>query len=228
MKYNTRNMPKKFSFSYSKLKNWRTCPKRYYLIDILRKYKEPEGPALKWGNDVHKAFAARIGAGKAFPEDMAEFEEAAARLCSVKGEIMVEQQLAIREDLSPCEWFAKDAWFRSIADFLAVNGAVALAIDYKTGKIVEDSEQLALMAECVFSHYPAVQAVRTEFWWLKDDAATTNNYYRNNRKETWSRVFPEVTTLKQAHDTLDFPAKPSGLCRKHCVVTECPFHGVGG
>lgn len=227
MRFNAKNMPKKFAWSYSKLKNFKTCPKRYYLIDVEKKYKEPEGPALKWGNDVHKAFAARIGEGKAFPPDMEEFEDAALRLLNVPGKQMVEQQLAIREDLSACEWFAKDAWFRSIADFLAVNGPVALAIDYKTGKIVEDSEQLMLMAECVFSHYPEVQAVRTEFWWLKDDAATREVYRRNNRKETWRQVLPKVHTLKQAHDDLNFPPNPSGLCRKHCVVKECPHHGVG-
>lgn len=228
MRYNTRTMPKKFSWSYSKIKNWRTCPKRYYLIDVTKKYKEPEGPALKWGNDVHKAFQRRVGGGIPFPEDMAEFEEAAARLAAFDGTIMVEQQLAIREDLSPCEWFAKDAWFRSIADYLGIKGPVALAIDYKTGKIIEDSEQLALMAECIFAHYPDVQAVRAEFWWLKDDAATKEVFYRKDRKKTWAKMLPEVNQLRAAHDATDFPANPCGLCRKHCVVTECPHNGVGG
>lgn len=227
MRYDARKLPKKFAWSYSKLKNYATCPKRYYLIDVTKKYKEPLGPALKWGNEVHDAFASRIGKGAPFPKDMADYEDAAARLLQVPGIHMVEQQLAIREDLSACEWFAKDAWFRSIADFLAINGPVALAIDYKTGKIVEDSDQLRLMAECVFSHYPQVQAVRTEFWWLKDDAATREVYYRNERKETWRAVLPKVQELKQAHDDLNFPPNPSGLCKKFCVVTECPHHGVG-
>jgi len=225
MRYTTGK--KSFSWSYSKLKNYRTCPKRYYLIDIEKKYQEDNqnNEALKWGDHVHKSFAARIGKGVAFPTDLIGFEEAAQRLLAVPGTKLVEQQLAIREDLSPCEWFAKDAWFRSIADYLCINPPVALAIDYKTGKIIEDSEQLALMAECVFSHYPEIQAVRTEFWWLKDDAATRKDYRRDNRKETWRAVLPEVMTLKNAHDTMTFPPKQSGLCRNHCIVTECPFHG---
>lgn len=225
MRYTKKNEPKRFAWSYSKIKNYRTCPKRYYLIDVAKKYTEPEGPALKWGNDVHKAFQKRIAKGEAFPDDMAEFEGMAQRLLKAPGKILTEQQLAIREDLSPCEWFARDAWFRSIADFLAINGPVALAIDYKTGRIVEDSEQLALMAECIFSHFPDVQAVRTEFWWLKEEAATKEIFHRNNRKKTWAEIMPEVNALKQAHETLDFPAKQSGLCRRHCVVTECPYNG---
>lgn len=217
---------KAFSWSYSKLKNYRTCPRRYYDIDVTKKYAEDfTGEHLAWGKQVHTAFEQRIRDGKAFPEGMKEFEDAAKRLLAVPGVKLVEQQLAIAEDLSPRGWFDKDVWFRSIADYLAINGPVALAIDYKTGKIIEDSEQLALMAECVFSHYPEVQAVRTEFWWLKDDAATKENFYRSQRHNTWARVLPEVTTLKQAHDTLTFPPKPSGLCRKFCIATGCPHHG---
>lgn len=225
MKYVRGAQPKKFSWSYSKLKNYATCPKRYYLIDVMKKYQEEEGPALKWGNQVHKAFQKRIQDGTPFPEDMADFEPFAQRLLNMPGQVMVEQQLAIREDLTPCEWFAKDAWFRSIADYLRIDGPVALAIDYKTGKIVEDSEQLALMAECIFSHFPEVQAVRTEFWWLADEAATKEIFYRNKRKETWARALPRVQELKHAHDNTEFPPKQSGLCRKHCVVKECPFNG---
>jgi RecB family exonuclease len=217
---------KAFSWSYSKLKNYRTCPKRYYLIDILKKYKEDfTGEALAWGDQVHKAFEKAVKDGTKFPKGMEQFEEAAARLRAVKGKIMVEQKLAIKKDLTPCDWFDKEAWFRGIADYLAVNGKVALAIDYKTGKILEDSEQLALLAECVFSHYPEVEAVRAEFWWLKDDAATPAVFYRNKRQETWRRVLPEVMILEKAHVETNFPATQSGLCRKHCIVTECPHNG---
>lgn len=225
MRYTTPTK-KSFSWSYSKLKNYRTCPKRYYLIDVEKKYQEDfSGEHLKWGNDVHAAFAKRIGKGEPFPKGMEHFEEMAQRLIAVPGTKLVEQQMAIREDLAPCEWFAKDAWHRSIADYLCINGQVALAIDYKTGKILEESEQLALMAECVFSHYPEVQAVRTEFWWLKEEAATREDFRRSNRKNTWASVLPRVNELKQAHEQVNFPPKPSGLCRKHCIVTECPHNG---
>lgn len=219
---------KAWSWSYSKLKNYRTCPRRYYDIDIQKLYGEESSPALDFGNKVHKAWEDRIGKGIPFDPEFANYEEAALRLLNVPGKIMVEQQLAIRQDLAPCSWFDKQTWYRSKADFLAVNGVVALAIDYKTGKILEDAEQLALMAECVFSHYPEVQAVRTEYWWLADDAATKEIFYRNKRADTWARILPKVNELKNAHDTTTFPPKPNGLCRKHCIVTGCPNYGKGG
>jgi hypothetical protein len=226
MRYTDKNKKKSFAWSYSKLKNYRTCPKRYYKIDVEKTYQEDfSGEHLAWGKQVHTAFEKRIGKGAPFPKGMENFEDAALRLLAVPGKKMVEQQLAIRKDLSPCGWFDDDVWFRSIADYLCVNDKVALAIDYKTGKIVEDSEQLALMAECVFSHYPQVEAVRTEFWWLKDEAATREDFKRSKRQDTWRQVLPEVTALENAHKTLTFPAKQSGLCRNYCIVTECPHNG---
>lgn len=222
---------KAFSWSYSKLKNYRTCPKRYYDIDVMKSYKDegaddPQGP-LATGNRGHKAFELRVAKGTPLPQEFAEFEPAMKRVLTLPGKIMVEQQLAIREDLTPCEWFAKDAWFRAKADVLAINGVVAAAIDYKFGKILEEPEQLALLAQCVFAHYPEVQAVRTEYWWMRDDAATRENFYRKKSTEVWAAVMPEVIGLKQAHETLSFPPTPSGLCKKYCIVVSCPFHGKG-
>ena len=41
----TRNKPKSFAWSYSKLKNFETCPKRSWHLDVARDIKEPEGEA---------------------------------------------------------------------------------------------------------------------------------------------------------------------------------------
>jgi hypothetical protein len=53
-----------------------------------------------------------------------------------------------------------------------IAGPVALIVDWKTGKVLENSEQLALMAQCVFAHFPQVMKVRSEFVWLQFDATT--------------------------------------------------------
>ena len=111
------------------------------------------------------------------------------------------------------------------ADVLIVNPPVALAIDYKTGKVLEDSQQLALMAACVFAHYPAVQAIRTEFWWLKEDATSRDDFRRSDMPEMWRGIWPRIVALKQAHDTMTFPPKSGGLCKRYCPVVSCPYHG---
>ena len=42
-------MPKAFSWSYTKLKNYETCPKRHFHYDVRKDIKEPEGEARREG-----------------------------------------------------------------------------------------------------------------------------------------------------------------------------------
>lgn len=226
----TRTRPKEFAWSYTKLKNFETCPKRYYNVDVAKTFKEDEdNEHLKYGNFVHTALADRINhEHKPLPKTIAKFEKWAEKVLGGNHDtILVEQQLAIREDLKPTTWFGSDAWYRGVADVIKKAGKVALVVDWKTGKILEDGIQLALMAQCVFSHHPEIEQIRTEFVWLKDDATTRADFTRADMAEVWAGLLPRVTLLKNATEALEFPPKPNGLCKRYCVVKSCPHHGVG-
>jgi hypothetical protein len=121
-------------------------------------------------------------------------------------------------------WWSRS--FRGVADVLKINGPVALAIDWKTGKIVEDSQQLALMAACIFAHHPGVQKIRTEFAWLKEDASSRADFDRNEMARMWANLWPRIEALERAHKTTTYPAKPGALCRRWCPVKSCPHHGT--
>lgn len=224
----TRSKPKSFAWSYSKLKNSEDCPKRYFNVDVEKKYKEDdEAGHLGYGNLVHKSLADRINAERTpLPEQLKHLEKYALQtLGGAPGQILVEQQLAITKEFTATTWFGADAWYRGIADVIKIVGPVAVARDWKTGKILEDGIQLALMASCIFAHHPQVQKIRTEFVWLKEDASTIANFTREDMVSVWAGVLPRVATLKHAHDTMEFPPKPGGLCKRFCVVTSCPHHG---
>lgn len=98
---------------------------------------------------------------------------------------------------------------------------------WKTGKILEDGVQLALMAQCVFAHHPEVEKLRTEFIWLKEDATTRADFTRGDMVAVWAGLLPRVTTLQNAHETMSFPPRPGGLCKRWCVVDSCPHRGQG-
>lgn len=220
---------KPFSFSFSKLKNYDTCPRRHYEIDIAKHFKEGENEILTWGNAVHRAFADRLGKGLPLPKTMEKFEPLMNRLEQVPGtKFMVEQKLAINQNFQPVGFFADDAWFRAVIDVLILNPPVALMIDYKAGKILDDSQQMALSATTVFAHYKEIEAVRTEFWWLKEDTPTRADFKRRQMTPVWRAVWPRIKQLEEAYRTGVYPAKPSGLCRKHCPVSTCEFYGKGG
>ena len=221
----TRNKPKPFAWSYSKLKNFETCPKRHWHVDVARDIKEPEGEALLWGNAVHKALAERVENDKPLPKSMVQFESWATRVLTGDGKVLVEQKLAINKEFGPESWFSDNAWFRGIGDVIKIVGPVALIMDYKTGKIIEDGSQLALMAACVFAHHPEVRKVRSEFIWLKDDASSRADFTREGMAQVWRGLWPRIETLEHAHETTSFPAKPGGLCKRYCPVNVCPHHG---
>lgn len=214
-------------WSYSKLKNFETCPKRHWHYDIFKDVKEPESQQLKDGFFVHDVLAKRIEKGEPLPAQVSEHEHWVKRIMGgPPGKILVEQKLAIRKDFSKCNWFGdKSVWYRGIGDVIKIVGPVGIIWDWKTGKIVEDSVQLMLMAQCVFSHYPEVQAVRSEFIWLAHGATTREDFKRAEMAGHWAGLLPRVELMQHANRTQTYPAKTGGLCKRWCAVTSCPYNG---
>jgi hypothetical protein len=226
--------PKPFTWSYSKLKNFEACPKKHYEIDLRPKndplkVKEEESDQLLWGNIVHKGFEDRLGPKKVpLPESMKIYEPWAQRVEEGPGDIHVEVKLALTKQFGTCGYFAPDVWFRAKGDVIKVHGRVARIIDWKTGKIVEDSCQLALSAACTFAMFPEVQKIRSTFAWLGQNAKTDEDFTRDDMPGLWRGLWPRIQALEHAHNTTTYQAKPGGLCRSWCPVTSCPHHGVGG
>lgn len=222
----TYNSAKPFSWSYSKLKNFESCPKRHYHVDIKKDFAEEEGESLIYGNELHKAAADALQKGTPVPAGFPALKPWIDKILTSGGKIHAELKLAINADFAPVLFFDRTAWFRGVADVLVTKGPVGLALDWKTGKIVEDSQQLALMAACVFAHYPEIQALRTEFVWLKEDATTRVDFKRDDMPAMWGSLWPRISQLEQAHKLTHYPAKPGRLCRSWCPVKSCPHHGT--
>lgn len=223
----TGRRPKPFAWSYSKLKNFETCPKRSWHCDHAKDVKEEESEQLQYGNMLHKALAGAISGESPLPKHFANLQPWVEKVTSGSyDKVLVEQQLAITKDFGATEWFGRDAWYRGIADVVKIVGPVAAVLDWKTGKIQEDGVQLALMAACVFAHHPEIQKIRTEFVWLKEDGATTRaDFSRADMPSVWSGVLPRVAMLEDAVKNVNFPPKPGFLCRRWCPVQQCPHHG---
>lgn len=223
-------MTKPFSWSYSKLKNFESCGFRHQQIDLLKAFKEEEGENLRWGNDVHKKIANNIKNGIPLPKGMEQFHAWCDKFRPTEGAVvLVEQQLAITKSFGPTKWFGDDAWYRGVADVVKIMGPVAVAVDWKTGKILDDSVQLALMAQCIFSHHPQVQRIRTEFAWLKfGDASSRQDFGREDMAGVWRALLPRVEALENAYNSGVYHPTPSGLCRNYCPVAKCEYYKKGG
>lgn len=222
----TRYSSKPFAWSYSRLKNFETCPRRHQQIDLLKNYKD-ESEQLDWGDRVHKAAAARLGSNRvALPEEMSVLAPWIGKIEAAGGKILVEQKIAITRDMKPCGYFDRGVWFRTVADVIQIDGEVAGTYDWKTGKILEDSVQLALVSACIFVHHPNIQKIQAVFVWLKEDATTVETFKRRDIPAIWEGLESRIAELKRAYDTGNFPPNHNKLCRKYCPVTTCEFHGV--
>ena len=216
---------KPFAFSYSRMKNFEVCPRRHHEVDLKKSVKEAESEQLTWGNAVHKALELRIRDGVKLPIGMEMYEGMCQKIAASPGKILTEQQLAINKDFGPTAWFAPNAWFRAKIDVAIVFEPVALLCDFKTGKIVEDSVQLALAAAAAFAHIPKLEKIRSRFYWLGDNVETDLDFKRESMPAFWTGLWPRIEQMKVAYDTQNYPPIPGRYCRRWCPVKSCEYHG---
>lgn len=155
-------------WSFSRLKDYRQCPAKAKFKHILR-LKEPGNAAMQRGTDAHalaESFARASLKAKA-PVELAKLEKEFRKL--QKEGIITEEKWALTKDWVPTGFFDKNCWVRVVLDCAFIDDATETLhiIDYKTGKVYEDSkEQLSLYAVAGFEHYPDVKHVSAELWYL--------------------------------------------------------------
>ena len=230
----TINSPKPFTWSYSKLKNFDACPRRYHEVDVLKAWPQPKTPDLERGDALHAAMALRVKRGKMLPMEFSYMEPWADKLTKVVDPaqtIAVELKLAVTKDMKATSYFAKDVWLRGVIDYIQLSPLhlndqwLASIIDYKTGKPREDETQLALNACLTFAHYPAVVGASTTFLWTEYNDTMHLTYKRKEAGEIWEHVKPRVARLEQATIDDNFPPIKNYLCREYCPVLSCEHNG---
>ncbi len=218
----------KFAWSYSALKNFETCPKRYYHYNVWKDVKEPESQQLVDGNNLHRHFENRIAKGTPLPLGYGMHERLLASVVNAPGETYTEQKLAITSAFEPSVYFGPNVWFRTQIDAAKVRGdGIAVIFDWKTGKPAADITQLQLMAAAIFIHMPAVQRVKAALVFVGHDATEKAEFTRQDQTEIWGEILPRVRRVDNARRSQEYPPTPSGLCKKYCAVTSCPYHGRG-
>lgn len=221
-------LKKAFAWSYSGLKAFELCALQWQQVQLLKNFKSEKGPELQWGDRVHLAFKKTLQInGPPLPDEMLVYQKWVNYVKSFTGDRYVEQKYAITKDFAPCEYFHPTVWARGIGDVVLIDGRVATVIDWKTGKVLDDPVQLMLLAQLVFSHFPAVTRVIAQFVWLKFDATSEQVVTRQDIANNWVGLLERVHSMQVAYDTGVFPPKPSGLCKRHCPVRTCQYHGKG-
>jgi CRISPR/Cas system-associated exonuclease Cas4 (RecB family) len=216
----------KLSHSYSALKQYELCPKRYYHQRITKEVKDSVGEATLYGERVHKHLEDYLKTGAALPDDSVKLQPLCDtfRTSAGDGGFFVEQEYTLNKDLQETGWWDADAWLRFKLDVLVVrDNGTAIVADWKTGKRRPDFDQLEMFALAVFSFWPAVNKVTSVFVWTKENAMDKETYKREHIDDMWTRLLTRINRVEKSLETDVWPAKPSGLCR-YCPCKDfCEF-----
>jgi hypothetical protein len=219
---------KQVAWSYSALKAFEDCGRRYFLTKVSKEVKEQMTPQTTWGNSVHKALEYRVSYNRPLPVGMEQFEPIMSKIMGKAangGVIRAEKKMALNRNLVPVEYFAPDVWVRGITDVTIARGPTLFNGDYKTGKRDPVSAQLRLSAALVMAHAPVITKSVNAFIWLKTGQVDTETVTRKDLPAIWQEFMPRVQRLEIAFAQNKFLPKPSGLCRNYCPCTTCEYHG---
>lgn len=220
------------AWSYSSITMFDQCPKKYYHLRVAKDIKEPESEAMLYGTAVHEAAELFMRDDTPVPAKYGFMVPLLEKLKSIPGEKHCELKMGIKKvdgRLAPCGFFDKDVWYRGIADLIIINHdkGEARVIDYKTGKSAKyaDTKQLALMAACVFTHFPEIKTVKSGLLFVVSDEFVKADY----KAETGFNIFSELDGVlvarETAYETGVFNPKRNFSCKAWCPVLTCAHNG---
>jgi hypothetical protein len=148
-------------------------------------------------------------------------------LQNIEGEKHCEIKLGIAKrdgKFAPCDFFAKDVWWRGIADLLIINKEkrTAYLVDYKTSKNAKyaDTKQLDLLAGAVFVHYPEVVEIKSALLFVVSNELVRKKHEYIMKSSYLNSMEPELIRLEAAIKNDVWNPVSGPLCR-FCPVTGC-------
>ena len=233
---------KPLPWSHSTLSGFMTCPHQYEQIKVLRNFQDKKNTASLWGDEVHTAFEKYLQLGPdsrelataSLPPTMHQYlpylESYLNRAEALGASLLPEQEYGLDVQLRPCAFLGPDVWCRGIVDVLTLAGDVAYVDDHKTGKNrKKDMQQLIIFALLTFYHHPHINTCHTSFRWLQHkadgSAYDAETFTRDQIPYLWNTLLPKLRLYKKAFDVGVFEPKASGLCKAHCAVDTCEYHG---
>lgn len=209
--------------SYSSLKEFDNCAKRYHHTRILRDVKDEGNVASIHGSRIHKMLEDRLRDKAMLPAEAAKYEKFCVAVESLGGTLLLEHQMTLNSRLVPTQWESEDAWLRSILDVFVIDGDKAIIMDWKTGKRRPDFWQLELSVAQVFIAYPEVQSINTAFVWLKTGEFDSESYRRKDLQAILAKLAEKTNRIEEALEEDIWPARPSGLCSYCPAYSICSF-----
>lgn len=204
--------------SHTFLNTWDICPHQAFRKFIKKDLPKGEASrAMKRGIAVHEAFEAYLKDGTRFPKEW-EYYEWIARPLAEAG-AMPEKSLGITEAGEPCDFWAGNVWLRGKLDAPVVKGALAIAFDFKTGKLREEKAELETHAVLLKAHYPEVKTILGHYIWLQSNQVGRAHDISDTEKKL-AEIRSVMNTVRNCMEIENFPKRRNPLCG-WCEVLDC-------
>jgi hypothetical protein len=210
------------SWSYSSLKTFQQCPKKYYHTRVAKDFKDEDSTATIYGKEVHKAAEEFIRDGIPIPEKYKFIAPTLEALKNIPGEKFCELELGLTADLKPTGFLDADTWWRGIADLVIIDNDQAYLVDYKTSNNAKyaDTKQLDLLATAVFAHYPQVERIKSALIFVVSNEFIKKKHTIEKFEEYITPFRFDLSRLDKALETGVWNANSGPLCA-YCPVKDC-------
>lgn len=213
------------TWSYSSLKTFEQCPKKYYHLRVVKDVKDEGSDATLYGQELHKAAEDYLKEGKPIPPKFQFIQDVVDAIKDIPGEKHCELKLGVKQTdagYEPCGFFDKDVWWRGIGDVVVVQDDVAFSLDYKTSKNAKyaDLKQLDILAAALFTHFPQIKKVKSALAFVVSNEFIRKEHFAEMRDSYFATFQPELDRLATAEETGVWNTNTGPLC-KFCPVTSC-------
>jgi hypothetical protein len=213
------------AWSYSSIKTFEQCPKKYYHLKVVKDVKDEGSEATLYGQELHKAAEDYIKEGTPIPPKFQFIQETVDSIKSIPGQKHCELKLGVRktdDGYEPCGFFDKDVWWRGIGDVVVVQDELAFSIDYKTSKNAKyaDLKQLDILAAALFTHFPQLKKIKSALAFVVSNEFIHKEHFADMRDSYFSTFELELDRLATAEESGVWNPNTGPLC-KFCPVHHC-------
>lgn len=214
-------------WSFSSLKTFQQCPKKYYHTKIAKDVVEPDTQATLYGKSVHTAAEEYIRDGIPVPPQYAYMQQTLDTLNAIEGDKHCEMKLGFTKDLKACEFHAPDVWWHGIADLVVINEKKKLAysVDYKTSKSARyaDVKQLDLVATGIFAKFPQIERVKSALLFVVSKEFVKAEHHAAMVPKYVEKPAQDVARIEAALENGVWNPVQGPLCR-FCSVKQCEYN----
>jgi hypothetical protein len=214
-------------WSFSSLKTFQQCPKKYYHTKIAKDVVEPDTKATLYGKSAHTVAEEYIRDGTPIPSAFEYMQPTLNILKAIPGEKLCEVKLGLTKSLEGCDFNAPNVWWHGIADLVIINRETGIAhsVDYKTSKNARyaDVKQLDLVACGLFAKYPKINKVKSALIFTVSKEFIKADHHREMLLKYVEKPSQDVARIEAALENGVWNPISGPLC-KFCSVKQCEYN----